>query len=482
MARPQKRQLPVLGAAVACAASPQGQKSRKSRKLNEPASVEPVVPKSEHVQKLERAAGSLRPGLPKGGLLPCRAPERRKITTHLRAGVEQGGSTQVLYVSGMPGTGKTAIVLEALDKLKSQSAYTLVHVNAMRLGAPVQVFREIADQLQCETNNNEACSDLTEFFQARKAEDPVVVLLIDEVDCLVTPTQAVLYKVFDWLGMPNARLVLAAISNTMDLPERLLPRVASRFDIERVDFTPYNRDQIMEILCSRLKGQNSLGAFGDADSACGLAPLRLCAARVAAASGDVRKALQVCRRAVETRLQTARKDASNEGPVTIADLTAAEKELIFANPNAQAILGISIKARRFLSAMVIELRRKDSDVVVFKKVVSRFAKLLAIVENRSERGEVAGERTTIAEINEMYDAAEQLVLKLEAMNILKKEAELISSTESACGGPILSLGSLDIEDLSNTLLKVEDDPTLRELIEGGVQPGAEAARIFKHVD
>jgi len=114
---------------------------------------------------------------------------------------------QVLYVSGMPGTGKTAIVLEALDKLKSQSQFSLVHVNAMRLGSPVQVFREIADQLQCETNNNEACSDLTEFFQGRKAEDPVVVLLIDEVDCLVTPTQAVLYKLFDWLGMPNARLV-----------------------------------------------------------------------------------------------------------------------------------------------------------------------------------------------------------------------------------------------------------------------------------
>lgn len=388
---------------------------------------------------------------------------------------------QVLYVSGMPGTGKTAIVLEALDKLKSQSQFSLVHVNAMRLGSPVQVFREIADQLQCETNNNEACSDLTEFFQARKAEDPVVVLLIDEVDCLVTPTQAVLYKLFDWLGMPNARLVLAAISNTMDLPERLLPRVASRFDIERVDFTPYNRDQIMEILCSRLKGQNSLGAFGNADSACGLAPLRLCAARVAAASGDVRKALQVCRRAVETRLQIARKDASDEGPVTIADLTASEKELIFANPNAQAVLGISIKARRFLSAMVIELRRKDSDVVVFKKVVSRFAKLLAIVNVDHERGD-AGEQTTIAEINEMYDAAEHLVETLEAMSILKKEADLISSTESACGGPILSLGSLDIEDLSNTLLKVEEDPTLRELIEGGVQPGTEAVRIFKHVD
>ena len=61
----------------------------------------------------------------------------------------------------------------------------------------------------------------------------------------------------------NPRLVLAAISNTMDLPERLLPRVASRFYIERVDFAPYNKNQLYEILCSRLKRQKALDAFGD---------------------------------------------------------------------------------------------------------------------------------------------------------------------------------------------------------------------------
>merc|ERR1719224_195734 len=103
--------------------------------------------------------------------------------------------------------------------------------------------------MNCDTNNHNAVSDVTEMFKTRRAEDPVVVLLIDEVDCLVTPTQSVLYKVFDWLGMPNARLVLTAISNTMDLPERLLPRVASRFHIERVDFSPYSRSQLYEILC-----------------------------------------------------------------------------------------------------------------------------------------------------------------------------------------------------------------------------------------
>ncbi len=42
-----------------------------------------------------------------------------------------------------------------------------------------------------------------------------------------------LYQLFDWANNASARLIIVAIANTLDLPERLLmPRVASRM----VDF------------------------------------------------------------------------------------------------------------------------------------------------------------------------------------------------------------------------------------------------------
>jgi len=458
----RKRRLPVLGATP--------EKVSKSRKLN--VSNSPVCPKLEekspHVLKLESAATALRPAAPKGGLLPCRSGERRRISTHLHTGVQQGGSTQVLYISGMPGTGKTAIFMEVLEQLKNQCAFHFVHINAMRLGSPVQVFREIADQMQWRTNNSNACNTVTEMFDQRKVEDPVIVLLIDEVDCLVTQSQAVLYKVFDWLGMPKARLVLAAISNTMDLPERLLPRVASRFHIERVDFSPYNKSQLYEILCSRLKGQGALDAFGDV-------VLRLCAARVAAATGDIRKALQVCRRAVEIRLQAAER----EGPVNIADLESSERDLILANPIAQAITALTTKAHRFLAAVVIELKRKEVDAVMLRKVTSRFEKILAIVAVDSERGGIEG---TVAEsggaAEDVAEAAEIFMQRLVSMGVLTKR---LSSNETASGEPTFSLGSLDVEDLTSTLLKIEEDALVRELLEGG-RPGSEAVRVFRPID
>lgn len=44
------------------------------------------------------------------------------------------------------------------------------------------------------------------------------------------------------------------IANTMDLPEKLLPRISSRMGIQRLCFGPYNYQQLQEIISSRLKG------------------------------------------------------------------------------------------------------------------------------------------------------------------------------------------------------------------------------------
>lgn len=46
----------------------------------------------------------------------------------------------------------------------------------------------------------------------------------------------------------------AGIANTMDLPEKLLPRISSRMGIQRLCFGPYNFRQLQEIITSRLKG------------------------------------------------------------------------------------------------------------------------------------------------------------------------------------------------------------------------------------
>ena len=43
--------------------------------------------------------------------LSCRDEEQKKIRDYLRQGIQNKGSSSSLYISGMPGTGKTATTL-----------------------------------------------------------------------------------------------------------------------------------------------------------------------------------------------------------------------------------------------------------------------------------------------------------------------------------------------------------------------------------
>ena len=132
---------------------------------------------------------------------------------------------------------------------------------------------------------------LTEYFASAK-KGPVTVLLVDEIDYLVTKSQAVVYQLFDWPLLANSRLVLITISNTMDLPERLMPRVASRLGLARLSYLPYQHDQIRRVLEERLNLAKKV--FSNE-------AIMFCARKVASSNGDIRKALHVCRRAIELR-------------------------------------------------------------------------------------------------------------------------------------------------------------------------------------
>jgi len=58
---------------------------------------------------------------------------------------------------------------------------------------------------------------------------PRSVVLMDELDQLVTPKQDVVYNFFNWPTLVGSKLVVIAVANTMDLPERVMTgRVRSR--------------------------------------------------------------------------------------------------------------------------------------------------------------------------------------------------------------------------------------------------------------
>ena len=58
--------------------------------------------------------------------IPCRETERREVYDYLRYSIKQGGNGSPLYISGMPGTGKTATVREVIRELQGELNFKVV--------------------------------------------------------------------------------------------------------------------------------------------------------------------------------------------------------------------------------------------------------------------------------------------------------------------------------------------------------------------
>ena len=118
----------------------------------------------------------------------------------------------------------------------------------MKLTSPNQVYSEIWHKLKgTQLGADAALSALEHMFlrESSKGRDHVV-LLVDELDMLLTSKQEILYNLFEWpSSKANPKLVVLCIANTMDLPERvMLKRVSSRLGLTRVVFKPYTFTQL----------------------------------------------------------------------------------------------------------------------------------------------------------------------------------------------------------------------------------------------
>lgn len=240
--------------------------------------------------------------------LPCRDAEKERVRQFLlHAIVQRDAGDRCLYVSGMPGTGKTATIREVMRELAQRKAdmpaFEALEINGMSVPDPNMVYSELHAAISGTTTTRvppaQAAALLERRFERahvatnrRDDNRPTIVLLLDEMDVLVSRAQKVLYDLLDWPTRPGSRLAVIGVANTMDLPERMLPRIASRLGRNRLTYSPYTKQQLASILQLRLPALHPSQTFQPGT-------VQLCAAKVAAVSGDVRRALQLCARAAE---------------------------------------------------------------------------------------------------------------------------------------------------------------------------------------
>ncbi|KAG0065821.1 Origin recognition complex, subunit 1 [Linnemannia elongata] len=314
--------------------------------------------------------------------LPCREDEFLEIQEHLESAIEDGTGS-CIYISGVPGTGKTATVHEVIRSLQAKaeegeiSPFQFVEINGMKVTEPsyayVLLWMALSEQ---KVTANHALQLLEKQFSTPGPRRLPCVVLMDELDLLVTSKQTVMYNFFEWPNWLHSRLIVVAVANTMDLPERMLSnKVSSRLGLTRINFQPYSYQQLVKIVESRLEGIQAFRREA----------IEFAARKVGAVSGDARRALDICRRAVEIvetnaqkaedqrRLKAERNPFEDLGPapdpeqVTIRTVDQAIKEM-FASPNVRLIQTASLHQKLFLVALTARLRRLGLAEVEFSEI------------------------------------------------------------------------------------------------------------------
>ena len=212
-----------------------------------------------------------------------------------------------------------------------------------------------------------------------------------------------MYNFFNWPQLRHSRLIVLAVANTMDLPERTLSnKISSRLGLTRITFPGYTHTQLMTIIQSRLEGVGQVIVEPDA--------VQFASRKVAAVSGDARRALDICRRAVELAEQeslanepsskdnqapdTPSKTPGRQKPavpptvglkkgiVTIGTIKQAINEAT-STPLAAHLRSLPLSSKLFLAALLVQLRRTGIMESTLADVVDEARKLGLMSQNKT---------------------------------------------------------------------------------------------------
>lgn len=200
---------------------------------------------------------------------------------------EEGKS---MYVSGQPGTGKSATINNVIKELNYEHT---VFINCMAVEKAEQIYTSLLDKF-----NSKIAIPKTLRWQKKKFHDfasdpskPMKLLVLDEMDQLSSKSETVLYDLFDLAGSKDSRLIVIGIANGLDLLDRVLPNLSRRNHPKQYNFIPYTATQIADLVKDRLTPEMLTKLEPSS--------ILMCAKRISALAGDARKALDVLRGAVE---------------------------------------------------------------------------------------------------------------------------------------------------------------------------------------
>lgn len=285
------------------------------------------------------------------GRLIGRELERRELTSFIQCGIHTR-SGRCLYVSGPPGTGKSALVAEVCDEIRSGPNVRTTYINCMGVKSSKDVLRKLTEDLIGDAQDlfgNELTLLQNTFLTKKNVlSSPAYIVTLDEIDHLIALDLEIMYTLFDWSLNRSSRLILIGIANALDLTDRFLPRLKTRnLKPELLPFLPYTATQIAAIITTKLKTICLDPALPERDYLPFFHPaaIQFCAKKVASQTGDLRKAFDIIRRTIDLlECETKHK------PPAGIESEELQKAPLHENPNLSSPCASSASQLSILSA------------------------------------------------------------------------------------------------------------------------------------
>lgn len=185
----------------------------------------------------------------------------------------------------------------------------------MSIKNAVDLYRTLLEEFVDITGiaEGEEMEELRRLFMQRKSS---YVVTLDEIDHLLELDIDLLYNIFEWSLQRSSGLILVGIANALDFTDRFLPRLKARgLKPHLLPFLPYTAQQISSVITSKLKALQA----AESDQLPFIHPtaIMFLSKKVAAQSGDLRKALDICRRSIDL----IEADTRNQHAIKAAEIT-----------------------------------------------------------------------------------------------------------------------------------------------------------------
>jgi cell division control protein 6 len=277
--------------------------------------------------------------------LPHRNEQIKSLADILSVALK-GDTPSNTLVYGKTGTGKTSTVKYVSKEFeeiarKTSSQCSMLYINGDVFNTQYRVFAYLARVFNRRIPMIGWPTDMvySAFKNGIDAKERCVIVTLDGIDKLAGKGDETLYNLARINGeLNNAQVSLVGISNDFTFTDQLEQRVKSSLGEEEIIFSPYNAEQLEDILYERAEK-----AFNDA--ALDYAVIPLCAAFAASGHGGARCALDLLRVSGEIAERSRSKKIYDEHVRLASEMIESDKVV-------EEIKTLSLQSKIVLSSVL----------------------------------------------------------------------------------------------------------------------------------